>query len=320
MRNLQVRSTDEVPAHQRLRYWRDSVHEAVVEMDLLPSSARHADFHSHIALCPLTHIVPHQAQGSPQTISRNGSEIARGRKNAYYLISQTRTPWRSQQAGQDHAVQAGESVLIDSRIPYSFSFPMGLDDLSIELPVAWVERWLPEAARVIGRPLPATSGWGLALRGVKEALVPSEIPRLPLPDELIEDQLGVLLSLASAPPGAMDARLLRPDPALHERCLQALRERMAVPGLVAADVAQACGVSLRTLHRAFAAQGHTFAGVLMHTRVEAAARLLQDRRYAHLTIAGIARRCGFIDPSHFARQFRRLRGVEPRRFRASAGG
>lgn len=317
MRNLRYRSTDEVPAHQRVRYWRDSVHESVVEMDLLPTLR--ADFHSHIALCPLAHIVPHQAQGSPQTISRNGSEIARGHKNAYYLISQTRTPWRSLHAGQDHAVQAGESVLIDSRIPYSFSFPMGLDDLSIEMPVEWVERWVPDAARVIGRPLPATSGWGLALRGVKEALAPREVLGLPLPDELIEDQLGVLLSLASAPPGAADATL-RPDPALHERCLSALRDRMAVPGLVAADVARACGVSLRTLHRAFAAQGHTFAGVLMQTRVDAAARLLQDRRYAHLTIAGIARRCGFLDASHFARQFRRLRGVEPRQFRAAHGG
>lgn len=306
MRALRYRSTDEVPAHQRLRYWRDSVHEAVVEMDLLPTL--HADFHSHIALCPLAHVVPHQAQGSPQTISRNGSEIARGHKNAYYLISQTRTPWRSQQAGQDHAVQPGESVLIDSRIPYSFSFPMGLDDLSIEMPVAWVERWIPDA----------TSGWGLALRGVKEALTPSHIPSLPWPDELIEDQLGVLLSLASAPPGEPGAA--RPDPAIHHRCRHALRERMGVPGLVAADIAKLCGVSLRTLHRAFAAQGHTFAGVLMQTRVDAAAHLLQDRRYAHLTIAGIARRCGFLDASHFARQFRRLRGLGPSEFRSAHGG
>jgi AraC-like DNA-binding protein len=296
----------------RVRYWRDAVHEAVVEMDLLPTLR--ADFHSSIELCALANIVPHQAQGSPQKISRNSSEIARGRKNAYYLISQSRKPWRSSQAGQDHAVMPGESVLIDSRIPYAFTFPEGLEDLSVELSVDWVERWIPDPMQVVGRPLPASAGWGLALRGVKEALVPRELVALSLPDELIEDQLGVLLALASPSSFALP----RADQALYERCLSAVRCRMCKPGLVASEIARECAVSLRTLHRTFASHGRTFAGVLMEQRVDAAARMLADPRFRHLTIAEVARRCGFLDPSHFARQFRRLRKVGPREFRARA--
>jgi hypothetical protein len=46
---------------------------------------------------------------------------------------------------------------------------------------------------------------------------------------------------------------------------------------------------------------------LLHICLEAVA----DRagRPGNGSIAEIGRRCGFLDPSHFARQFRRLRGM-----------
>lgn len=312
MRKLLRRSTDEVASEFRVRHWRDAIHEAVVEMDLLPSHG--PEFHSHIELCALSNIVAHRAQGSPQRISRNSFEIARGHKNAYYLISQSRHPWSCIHAGESHVVRPGESVLVDSRIPYSFTFDEGFDDLSVELPVAWVERWLPDPARVVGLPIPATEGWGLAMRGAKEALVPRDLVELALPDELIEDQLGALLALATGSQIAMPDI----DTALFDRCVSVIQARLSRPGLVASEVAGACDVSLRTLHRTFAANALTFAGVLMRKRIDEAACMLADRRFRHLTIAEIGRRCGFLDASHFARQFRRLRRMGPREFRDGA--
>jgi AraC-like DNA-binding protein len=318
MRTLTSRSTGEVAPAQRVRFWRDAVHEAVVEMDLLPTRLGGDDFFSRIELCPLAHVTPHLAQGSPQRISRDPGEIARGDKSAYYLISQSRQPWRSDHAGHDVAVQPGESVLVDSRIPYAFTFEAGLDDLSVELPVDFVERWIPEPLRVIGRPLPAATGWGLALCGAKEALAPRNLVGLTLPDELIEDQLGALLALASEDPDAPGTRRGRSDRRLLDRLLSAMHGRLSRPGLVACEVARACEVSVRSLHRCFAAEGRTFAGALMELRVEAAATMLIDRRFRNLAIAEIGRRCGFLDPSHFARQFRRMRKMGPRQFRSAA--
>ncbi len=303
------RSTDDVVSGLRVRHWRDAVHETVVEMDVLPKAQQ--DFHSHIELCRLSNIVPHQVRGSPQKISRDRFEIARGQKNAYYLISQSHQAWQCAHAGEDHVVRPGESVLIDSRIPYVFNFCAGLDDLSIEMPVDWLERWIPDPSRAIGRPLSGSTGWGLALRGAKEALAPRDLAELAVPDELIEDQLGVLLSLV------VGSQLDRgpPDRSLVDACVSVIRSRLDQPGLVASQVAHACSISLRTLHRTFAASGRTFGGVLMRLRIDAAARMLLDPRLAHLTIAEIGRRCGFLDPSHFARQFRQLRNACPRQFR-----
>ena len=312
MRALHYRSTEDVVAQQRVRYWRDSVQQSVVEMDLIPTEP--GEFFGRIELCPLKRIVPFQVQGSPQRVSRNPVEIARGHKNAYYLISQPRSPWRVRHAGQDHFVRPGESVLVDSRIPYEFSFGAGLDDLSVEMPVEWLEFWIRDPATLVGKPIQASAGWGLALRGAKEALVPGALARLALPDELVEDQLGALLALACA----SEKTCARAGGDLFERGVDAIRARSSAPGLVASDIAEECGVSLRSLHRAFAGQQKTFAGMLMKLRIDEAVRMLMDRRFNHLTIAEIGRRCGFLDGSHFARQFRRLRHIGPSDFRVSA--
>ena len=144
-------------AQQRVRYWRDSVHQSVVEMDLIPTEQ--GEFFGRIELCPLKRIVPFQVQGSPQRVSRDPVEIARGHKNAYYLISQPRSPWRVRHAGgQDHFVRPGESVLVDSRVPYEFSFGAGLDDLSVEMPVEWLEFWIRDPSTLVGKPIQASAG------------------------------------------------------------------------------------------------------------------------------------------------------------------
>jgi AraC-like DNA-binding protein len=83
-----------------------------------------------------------------------------------------------------------------------------------------------------------------------------------------------------------------------------------------ADLASAHNVSARTVHRAFATTGDTMTSVVRRRRV-AAAR--DDIVHTELTMTAIAHRCGFYDPSHFAREFRRQFGVSPASYRDSHG-
>lgn len=312
MRPLYLRDTRSVAPDRRASAWRDWVHESVVEMELRPLTSM--PFFSRIEVCQMSSIAPHQVRASAQRITRTRTEIARSGKHAYYLISQRTRPWRLVHAGRDQLVQPGQPVLVDSQRPYEFGFDQGLDDLSVELPPAWLARWLPDPDRAVGVPMDTRTPWGRALQALKEALVPEQLAALAVPDALIEDQLGTLLSLATEPgPNAPLAR-----PALQARCVEILRARLAQPGLVAADVAQDAGLSLRALHRVFAATGDTFASTLMRLRLDEAARMLQSRRFDSLAIADIALRCGFADPSHFARAFQRARGMSPRAFRTAA--
>jgi AraC-like DNA-binding protein len=55
----------------------------------------------------------------------------------------------------------------------------------------------------------------------------------------------------------------------------------------------------------------------MRLRLERARQMLSDAHLFDLPVAEVAARCGFADPSHFARRFRRQFGHSPLQFRAS---
>jgi AraC-like DNA-binding protein len=80
-------------------------------------------------------------------------------------------------------------------------------------------------------------------------------------------------------------------------------------------LAAAQGISVRYLHHLFAQARTTFGAELMKLRLESARRLLEDPRLAALDIAEVSARCGFSEPSHFARRFRRAYGRGPQAHR-----
>lgn len=73
-------------------------------------------------------------------------------------------------------------------------------------------------------------------------------------------------------------------------------------------------VSARTINRAFSLTGDTMTAVVRARRL-AAAR--EDLVHTDLTIATIAHRWSYYDPSHLGREFRRHFGISPRDYRES---
>ena len=82
-----------------------------------------------------------------------------------------------------------------------------------------------------------------------------------------------------------------------------------------AAVAAAHGLSKRYLHLLFASAGSSFGSTLLELRLGQAQAMLADRRFGRSSIGEIAWRCGFTDPSHFARRFRQRFGHAPAAWR-----
>ncbi|MGJ4909710.1 PAS domain S-box protein [Bradyrhizobium sp. HKCCYLS2033] len=70
------------------------------------------------------------------------------------------------------------------------------------------------------------------------------------------------------------------------------------------------GVSPRTLYQYFAKSGVSLAEKIKLTRIQHAHRLLYDAK-AGDTVTSIALRCGFSNPGHFAREYRKIYGETP---------
>ncbi|KQX34713.1 helix-turn-helix domain-containing protein [Variovorax sp. Root434] len=307
-------STDAVPPAQRLDYWVGAVCEGFLEMDVTSPVA--GSFGATLESAPLGPIVVNQVRGSAQDVYRTRRAIAHSRNNYFYLLCKTDSAWVAVQDDRSARLLPGDAVLVDSRRLYEFHLLQSADTISLELPTAWVDAWIPDAGDQVARRIDGHSSWGGVLCGFVRQLSPELAARPPMPAELLSDQLGGLLALATGS-GFADA----PDKgraALRRRVLDATRERHAEPGLTAASVARGLGISERSLHRCLAGGGEsvaesstTFAVALAGFRMAAARRMLADARFDRLGIAQIGYRVGLADASHFVRQCRAHLGSTP---------
>jgi len=96
-----------------------------------------------------------------------------------------------------------------------------------------------------------------------------------------------------------------------------IRTRLAAPWLTPDYLAEALGVSRRTLYTAFAQDRRTVAGAIRHARLDRARDLLV-RAEAGRPIAEIAAEVGFRSAAHFSRLFRSEFGLTPSAMRPAA--
>jgi AraC-like DNA-binding protein len=101
------------------------------------------------------------------------------------------------------------------------------------------------------------------------------------------------------------------------RAIEIIRRDFAGP-LLLSEVARACGLSMRHFQRRFQdAFGFSPQEFLMRTRVIAAMKLLEE---TNLSASEIAVRCGFVDGSSFAEQFRARVSQTPSTYRQAMRG
>lgn len=295
--------TDAVPPLQRLDYWVSAISEGFLAMEA--SSAVRQGFCGELVSAPLGPVGVNRVSGDPQQVWRTSRGIARSRENYCYLLGNLDSAWRVEQDGRQALLAPGDFTLVDSRRPYQFGFPDGPSTVSLELPLAWVALWLAEPEAHTARAFRAQEpGWGAALAAFARPWEPTMACAPPLPAQVLTDQLGGLLALACGDV----PEPTRSSAGLVQRIHAQLRERLAEPGLTATEVATTLGISVRSLHRALAADGQTFARQLMSLRMAQAQAMLRSPALRRVTTAEIGRRVGLLDPSHFVRLCRQWLG------------
>jgi AraC-like DNA-binding protein len=106
---------------------------------------------------------------------------------------------------------------------------------------------------------------------------------------------------------------------LLRRVQHFIEAQLANPGLDPAMIAAAHFVSVRSLHKIFAASGLTVAGWVRERRLEHCRRDLSDPLHADVPVGAIGARWGLPDAAHFSRAFRTAYGVSPAQYRNGVG-
>lgn len=303
-------STDQVAAPGRLDYWVGAICEAFLEMDC--SSRQAFDFEGRLTSVEVGPLSFNQVEASTQDVYRTRAGIARGVSHPFYLITQRQTTWHVRQAGHRVGLRPGDAVLVDSARLYELHFPESVEVMSIQLPRAWVGQWLARVDDPAPRVAHRDQGWGRALSGLCMQFAHDPLLAAGYPAHLLCDQLGAMLA-AAIEPIPSEASSARRD--LYERALRLQQDQLDQPGLTSQRAAEQLGVSVRTLHRAFAAASTSFTLSLRRIRLAHAAQLLKQPRLANVSVSELGRRCGFVDASHFVREFQRHHLVTPARWR-----
>ncbi len=291
-------STQEIKPAQRFDYWVGAICEAFLEMDC--SSREAAVFDGQLTSVPVENLSFNQVLSSPADVYRTQSAIGRGKQAPFYLITQLHNPWHVRQGGHVVHLRAGDTVLVDSEQCYELHFPEAAKLMSVQLPRQWVGQWLAQMHSKMPRVAAKDVGWGQSLSALCVQLGHDPMLAASYPQSLLSDQLGAMLSASLEPTQkSIDKSSLD----LAQRATSLIKERLDQHGLAATEIAEQLSISVRTLHRSFAAHNSTFASTLRSLRLERAAQMLVQARLSGVSIAEIGRRCGFADASHFVREF-----------------
>lgn len=303
-------TTEGIDPRRALAYWVDTVCDRFLELEIdTPMGER---FRAHLAQADLGAATVNLIAADSQRVYRTHAKIARSRFPVLFLLQLRSGAMRLRQLGREAYLCAGESVLIDGTAPYELECPQATSSLALRLPEPWLKGWIPYPERLRARVFGA-GGWSTALNAALSSLEVDSPQRFVLPGGVIVEQIAALLALAAG----------RDAPSGERRgsvgdLLAILRERMHEPDLSPVSVAAQQHISRRSLYYAFARAGTSFTEELMRLRLERARELLDDARFADVPISEIAARCGFADPSHFARRYRQRFARSPTEARCAA--
>jgi AraC-like DNA-binding protein/mannose-6-phosphate isomerase-like protein (cupin superfamily) len=305
-------STEGVDPRRALSYWVDTVCDRFLALDIdTPLRDRFSARLEQVELGATTVNFMHAER---QRVHRTRARIAHSDHSVFVLLQLREGHVRFRQGGQETLVRPGECVFIDGTQPYDLECPLRTNSLALRMPEQWLNRWVKSPGRFPAR-LFTGGGWSHSLNAALARLEVGSVDELALSRGAAAEHIAELLALAiGRDSSAVPTRIL------FENLAQTLCRRLDESDLSPHGVAREHGISKRGLHYAFAGAGTTFGEHLMRLRMERASQLLSDERLRDLPVAEVATRCGFMDPSHFARRFRQQFGLAPLQFRVSKAG
>lgn len=236
--------------------------------------------------------------------SRERPEITRTPAEAVAALLILDGRERIVQGGRVADLGPGDLVLWDGARPSAFAVPGRLRKRTLLVPRAEIVPRIPRLDRVTAVRLrgPAVDVYASHLQALLDAspLAPAQADAAALAAiELLSAAAG---GVVHPERGSLRAGVLARARAVAER-------RLGAPGLGPAELAAACGVSVRTLHQAFEEGGESVSAYVRRRRLERCRDDLLAGRAA--TVAEVALRWGFASPAHFSRTFHARFGHPP---------
>ncbi len=302
-------TTDEVPARERIDFWRDQVLRRT-----RPEMMRgERPFRASLRRVVLAdaELIEHASEAIVSGRANRRTHFDGGDDIAIELL---RSGTSGLSHNGHHRFTAGDMWLVDYERPFHVT-----RSRHRACGIVLSRRRVVE---VLGRDLSRLGGCRLPVRGLAAVVRDQMIASLDEAPYMTAEQriaaVGVaadmaLVVLQSARFGAVDPEQL--GEGLYRSAVAVIERACVDPGLSPEQVALAVGCSRATLYRLFARNDQGVSETIWTARLERARRELHSAAGIGLTIGDIALRSGFSDLSSFGRMFKRRFGMSPREAR-----
>ncbi|NBA93604.1 helix-turn-helix domain-containing protein [Pseudomonas sp. R5(2019)] len=250
--------------------------------------------------------------------SRSKAQVSEDREACYLVTVPRRSEVHFEQDGRELHCRPGGFIFERGDAPYRFHYACDNDLWVFKLPERALHGELRGAERYTRFCFDAKRGVGrifvdqLAMCAARFDECDNTARHM-----LLEQALSTLLMALRN-----DERVLNSESsnlaALHlQRIEHYVEQQLGNPDLAPQLIADACGLSVRYLHKLFATTPYSLGEWIRLRRLEAVNRVLHEPN-CHLSIGELAMRWGFSDQTQFARSFRQHFGFTAREARAGA--
>lgn len=252
---------------------------------------------------------------APHRFIRPVSQTAEEFSSPLMLIMQQRAVSFFEQNGRTGKLEPGDWCILDTGRPFALHNPSGCDHIVFTLPKPSEPSLVDLIARGCAQ---RCDGRGGSSRLVQTILREAYRQFEQLPSHTTKTLVEAISGLAwnalqelaggRAKDGHQETHLFR--------IKDFIENHLAEPDLSLSSIAQGCGCSVRSIHRAFADEPLGSAmDYIWHRRVTECSSALRNPGDAARSITDIAMSWGFSSSSHFSRVFKNSLGVSPKAFR-----
>jgi AraC family transcriptional activator of tynA and feaB len=298
---------------QEIEVWRQLVSQQFLSLHC--EAQKPATFRASLRARRIAHSLVAEVSVGHCRVVRHPRDASQSEVGYFKVLWQLSGVSRIAQGAHSGVLQPGMWAVYDTRIAYSIESSEHTRFLSLLVPQDERCGWSPAVAALAGLPLDGRGTAGVVLASLTGA-IEEENPLDDASADILEEALGMLMEQALAQQARSRAIPLQPN--VEQRLFRIrgwIAQHVHDPSLGPQTVAQAFGISRRTLYNLFLSMNTTPRAYIQSARLALASQQLQRPELAHLSVSQVAEQSGFSSAAYFTRCFALHHGCTPAQWR-----
>ena len=311
--HYRVWDTDHVRQDEAFELYRDGVCSAFMPLRPERPTDQSMPFRSRHVSHDLGDVALNLVNASPHPVFKDKREISASAMECFYLNLQLSGQSRITQADGTVELKSGQIAIFDSSRPFAMDHgdTKPLKVASLMIPKAL----LPNAQTVSPRLLSDHPIYGSALCQAASTLHPTARSNDQQALLKLRDVVLGLTDLSMNEQSRSATYHDRRDAQYFKICAL-IKRHCADADVTINEIATMARLSVGSVRNIFTENDDTFGRRQQYERIECAKIIFSETQNDHLTIAEVAYKCGFVDPTHFGRVFKSNTGMSPGAWRA----